>query len=389
MSNERVPMSAPDINDDDIGAVVEVLRSGRLSLGPMQEQFEKLVADYTRVKRAVAVSSGTAALHLLVRAMGIGPGHEVLVPSFTFAASVNCILYEGATPVFVDIEPDTYNLDPRDLESKITPRTRAIVVVDAFGHPADWDEIERIAREHDLRVIDDSCEALGARYKGRPIGSLGDAATFAFYANKQITTGEGGMIVTDDDRVAELCQSWRNQGRGTMGSWLEHERLGYNYRMDEMSAALGASQMKRLDTILRKRAEVARHYADHLASFNWLGLPKVREDVRTSWFVFVVTLERSIDRSVLVERLAAEGIPARAYFPPIHLQPYFQERANTGSFTAGWRWGRGSLPVTEDISTRTLALPFHTNLTEVEVGLVARALSAAAGGSRIHQTARA
>jgi perosamine synthetase len=366
MNTERVPMSAPDINDDDIAAVVEVLRSGRLSLGPMQECFEQSVADYCGVKHAVAVSSGTAALHLLVRALEIGPGHEVLVPSFTFAASVNCILYERATPVFVDIEPDTYNLDPRDLERKITPRTRGIVVVDCFGHPADWGEIERIAQKHDLRVIDDSCEALGARYKKRPLGSLGDAATFAFYANKQITTGEGGMIVTDNDDVADLCRSWRNQGRGRMGTWLEYE----------MSAALGVSQMERLETILTKREYVARMYTDRLSRFSWVRAPLARPEVRASWFVYVVTLDKGLDRDDVARRMAEQGVPVRAYFPPVHQQPYFRSLLAKSDGLQALR-EPGPLPVTEDIGARTLALPFHSNLTAPEVELVVEALAKA------------
>src|SRR5205085_1829969 len=225
----------------DVDAVVAVMRSGRLALGPKIKEFEGAVADYVGTRHAIAVSSGTAALHLIVKALGITTGDEVLVPSFTFAASVNALLYEGATPVFVEIEGDTYNLDPADLERRITPRTKAVMAVDVFGHPADWDQLQRIADQHGLKLIDDSCEALGASYKGVKLGRFGEAAAFAFYPNKQITTGEGGIIVTDDDQMARLCRSLANQGRGEMGAWLEHDRLGYNYRIDEMSAALGAS----------------------------------------------------------------------------------------------------------------------------------------------------
>ena len=377
---ELVPMSSADITEDDIESVVEVLRSGRLSLGPAQERFEELVAEYIGVEHAVAVSSGTAALHLLVRAVGIEPGDEVLVPSFTFAASVNCILYEGAVPVFVDVEPATYNLDPLDLEAKITRRTRAIVAVDAFGHPAEWDEIERIAKKHGLAVIDDACEALGARYRGRRIGTMGDAATFAFYANKQITTGEGGMIVTDDAGIAEACRSWRNQGRGRMGSWLEHERLGYNYRMDEMSAALGVSQMGRVDALLRRRREAARTYSHYLKQFDWLATPMALDHVWVSWFVYVVRLAPHVDREALIAALAGQGIPSRAYFSPVHLQPYIQTMLAAGKLGAGWDWSPGSLPVTEELSRHTLALPFHSNLTEADVDLVVRALAKSAPG---------
>jgi perosamine synthetase len=375
---ELVPMSSADIADEDIHAVVKVLRSGRLSLGPAQEKFENLVAEYVGAEHAVAVSSGTAALHLLVKSLGLGPGDEVLVPSFTFAASVNCILYEGATPVFVDIDPVTYNLEPADLEAKITSRTRAIVVVDAFGHPAEWDEIERIARKHGLAIIDDACEALGSRYRGRRIGSLGDAATFAFYANKQITTGEGGMLVTSDTAIADACRSWRNQGRGMMGSWLEYERLGYNYRMDEMSAALGCSQMGRIDSLLERRRAAADAYTFHLSRFDWLETPVVLGHTRVSWFVYVIRLAPRVDREALVESLAEQGIPTRAYFSPVHLQGYVQELAADGYFGARWDWSPGSLPVTEELSERTLALPFHSNLTEADVHLVVRALARSA-----------
>ncbi|MBC7220201.1 DegT/DnrJ/EryC1/StrS family aminotransferase [Candidatus Bipolaricaulota bacterium] len=270
---DRMPMSAPDISEEDVRAVAEVVRSGRLALGPQTEEFERLIAEYVGAKHAVAVSSGTTALHLVVRALGIGPGNEVLVPSFTFAASVNVILYERGTPVFVDIEPDTYNLDPEDLARKITPRTKAILAVDVFGHPAEWDAILRIAGKHGLRVIDDACEALGAEYKGKKLGGFGDAATFAFYPNKQMTTGEGGVVVTDDAELASLCRSLRNQGRGEMGSWLEHERLGYNYRMTEMSAALGVSQLARIEALLAKRDRVARMYSERLSGLEFVRPP--------------------------------------------------------------------------------------------------------------------
>lgn len=361
----KISMSFPDINDDDITAVTAVLRSGQLALGPQAVEFERLVAAYVGVKHALTVSSGTAALHLLVRALGLGPDDEALVPSFTFAASVNALLYEGVTPVFVDVEPETYNLDPADLARKVTPRTKAIMAVDVFGHPADWDAIQAVAGAHNLRVIDDSCEALGAEYQGRRLGSFGDAATFAFYPNKQMTVGEGGMIVTDDDEIARLCRSMRNQGRPEMGAWLEHERLGYNYRMDELSAALGVSQFKRLETFLEKRARVAQRYTEQLASLEWVRPPQVQPHVRMSWFVYVITLAEGLDRDAVIRRLAEQGIPARGYFAPIHTQPYI--RARFGDLA-------GTLPVTEAIAPRTLALPFHNNLSEQQVDAVVDAL---------------
>jgi len=365
---ERIPMSSPDIDESDIQAVVEVLKSGRLSLGPKTKEFEELMAEYVGVKYAVAVSSGTTALHTIVRALGIGEGDEVLVPSFTFCASMNVILYERAIPVFVDIEPETYNLDPEDLERKITKRTKAIMVVDVFGHPAEWDEILKIADKYNLKVIDDSCEALGAEYKGKKIGQFGSASAFAFYPNKQITTGEGGIIVTDDENIAKVARSLRNQGRGEMGAWLHHERLGYNYRMDEMSAALGVSQLKRIENFLQKREKVAQMYTEKLKKFSWVRPPKVKPYVRMSWFVYVITLENGIDRDKVIEEMAKEGIPARGYFSPIHLQPYMREM---------FGYKGGELPVTENIAKRTLALPFHNNLTEEEIDEVIRVLEKA------------
>ncbi len=365
MNQITIPMSLPDINDADIQSVVSVIRSGRLALGSQAVEFERLVAEYVGVKYALAVSSGTAALHLLVRSLALGPGDEVLVPSFTFAASVNAILYEGATPVFVDIEPDTYNLDPHDVAQKVTPRTKAIMAVDVFGHPAEWDALTSIAQQYGLRVIDDSCEALGAEYKGRKLGSFGDAAAFAFYPNKQMTVGEGGMIVTDDDEIARLCRSMRNQGRPEMGAWLEHERLGYNYRLDEMSAALGVSQFKRLETFLAKREKVAQMYTERLQALDWIRPPLVRLDVRMSWFVYVVTLMEGLQRDAVIQTLADQGIPARGYFAPIHTQAYIYEQM--GDL-------RGTLPVTESISGRTIALPFHNNLGEAQVEIVVEAL---------------
>jgi len=284
----------------------------------------------------------------------------------------------------VDIEPDTYNLNPNDLERKVTPRTKAIMVVDVFGHPAEWDEILRIAEKYNLKVIDDSCEALGAEYKSHALrvmsdesklsnqstqaesqweklGRFGDAASFAFYPNKQMTTGEGGIIITDDDEIARICRSLRNQGRGEMGAWLEHERLGYNYRMTKMSAALGVSQLKRIEEILAKRAHVASMYTEHLSGVEGMRPPVVRPHVRMSWFVYVVTLREGIRRDAVMQGMAEKGIPTRGYFSPIHLQPYIRSLLDTHE---------GMLPVTESVAKRTIALPFHNNLTEDEIDYV-------------------
>ncbi len=362
---EMISMSAPDIDDLDIAAVVEVLRSGRLSLGPKIEAFEEAISHYVGVRHAVAVSSGTAALHLIVKALGLGPGDEVLVPSFTFAASINVLLYEGITPVFCDIEGTTYNLDPMVLVKSITPQTKAVLAVDVFGHPVDWEAVTRIAEKHDLRVIDDSCEALGAEYDGRKVGQFGDAAAFAFYPNKQITTGEGGVLVTNDSEIARIARSLRNQGRGEMGSWLEHERLGFNYRMDEMSAALGLSQLRRIETFLAKRQHVADLYSRRLSSVPGVRTPLVSPRVRMSWFVYVITLDQELDRDAVVEALKKRDIPLRCYFSPIHLQSYIVRRNDCRI---------EELPVTESIARRTLALPFHNRLTAGEVDEVVEAL---------------
>lgn len=364
----KVSLASAELDEEDIQAVIQVLRSGRLALGPKTQEFEQMIADYVGVKYTVAVNSGTSALHLIVRSLGIGPGDEVLVPSFTFASSVNAIIYEGATPVFIDIEPETYNLDICELEKKITPRTKAIMAVDIFGHPSDWDEITKISREHQLRVIDDSCEALGSEYKGRKIGQFGDAAAFAFYPNKQITTGEGGIIVTNNKEIADLCRSMRNQGRGDMGVWLKHERLGYNYRMDEMSAALGVSQLKRIEKFLLKREQVAHWYNERLFGLDWVLPPVVKECVRKSWFVYVITLAEGLKREIVMKELEKQGVPCRAYFSPIHLQPYIKKYLGS----VDWH-----LPITESVAQRTIALPFHNNLKPDEIDFVVNALQKA------------
>jgi len=365
---EPIPMSGADIDETDIAAVVEVLRSGRLALGPRTIEFERAIAEVAGVPHAVAVSSGTAALHLALLALGIGAGDEVLVPSFTFSASVSVIFQVGARPVFVDVLPDVYTLDPEDLAARCTPRCRGIMAVDVFGHPAEWEEILALAEREGLGVVDDSCEALGARYQGQPLGSFGDAAAFAFYPNKQITTGEGGVLVTASETVAELARSLRNQGRDAMGTWLEHPRLGFNYRLDEMSAALGASQLRRLPALLARREEVAATYSRLLAGIDGVEVPRVRPGVKMSWFVYVVRLAEGIDRERVMASLAARGVPARAYFSPIHLQPYVRERLGELA---------GTLPVTEALARRTVALPFHGHLRREQAERVAEALAAA------------
>ncbi|GGL09644.1 DegT/DnrJ/EryC1/StrS family aminotransferase [Deinococcus radiotolerans] len=360
-------MAAADINEDDIQAVMGVLRSGRLALGDWAGIFEQRVAEFVGVRHAICVNSGTAALHLIVRGLGLGPGDEVIVPSFTFAASVNALLYEGVTPVFADITPDTFNLDPADVRARVTPRTRAVMVVDVFGHPAPWAELEQVAEEFNLMLLDDCCEALGSAIGERRLGSLGRAGAFAFYPNKQITSGEGGMIVTNDDQLAQAARSMANQGRPAMGAWLEHERLGFNYRLDEMSAALGASQMQRLPQLLARRREVAALYTRRLAPLPNVRVPVTRPGVVVSPFVYVVTLTGTAPhRDEVMKRLAAQGVPSRGYFAPLHQQPYMQGYA-----------APACLPVTEDVCARTIALPFHHQLGEADIERIAQALQVA------------
>lgn len=357
----KIEMAMADIDETDVQAVADVVRSKRLALGSKNQEFEKMVCEKFGVKHAITVNSGTSALHLIVKAMGIGPGDEVLVPSFTFVASVNALLFEGATPVFVDIDPETYNFCTKDAEKKVTSKTKAMMVVDVFGHPVDWKAINSFAQKHDLKVIDDCCEAIGAKFDGKYSGSFGDAGTFAFYPNKQMTTGEGGMIVTNCDKTAELCRAYRNQGRGAMGAWLEHEHLGFNYRMDEMSAALGCTQLAKLDRILSDRARVAEMYLEELKTCPEIKTQVIKDNVSMSWFVFVVTMPREFDRNAVMKALEDQGIPSRAYFSPVHTQKYLKEKFLVSD---------KSLPVTMDVSERTIALPFHGMMTSQEVKYV-------------------
>jgi perosamine synthetase len=368
-----IPLARPEIAEDDIAAVLEVLRSDRLSLGPKTVAFERALAETIGVQHAVAVNSGTSALHLLVRAFEIGPGDEVITTPFSFIASTNCILFERATPVFVDIEPETLCIDPALVERAITPRTKAILAVDVFGHPAELPAIEEIARAHGLQLIEDSAESLGSTLGGRPCGSFGDAGIFGFYPNKQITTGEGGAIVTDDARIAELCRSMADQGRGAEEAWLHHVRLGYNYRLDEMSAALGLSQLARLREIVAARARVADLYLGALSDAEEIVLPKVAPGVGMSWFLFVVRLADRFsraDRDRVLAALARAGIGCRNYFEPIHLQPFIRKALGTGP---------GQFPVAEHVGDRTIALPFYPQMTQQEVSRVADALLSSLG----------
>ena len=364
----RINLSAPWIDERDEELVLEVLRSGWLSLGPTGPRFESLLAAAVEAPHCAAVSSGTAGLHLCMRLAGVGPGDEVITSPYSFVASANCAIYEGATPVFADIHPRTFNLDPAAVEAAITPRTKAIVAVDIFGYPAELDPLLELCRRHGLTLIEDACEALGARYKGRRLGSHGHPAVWAFYPNKQMTTGEGGAVTTHSEEQHELLVSLRNQGRLETSSWLQHGRLGYNYRLDDLSAALGIGQVEKLDRMLAARGAVAARYGELLAGVDVeTPLPDDADHVR-SWFVYVVKLPAGVDRNGVMAELAEQGIATAPYLPSIHLQSYMRER---------YGFGEGMLPVSEDCSARTMALPFHARLDAGDQERVVEALRAA------------
>lgn len=360
-----IPLSGPDLTQREREYVLEVLNSGQLALGEKMRAFEEKVASFTGAKYAVACNSGTSGLHMLVRAMGISDGDEVITTPFSFVASSNCVLFERAKPVFVDIDERTLNLDVSQIESRITERTKAILPVHVFGQPAEMEAVREIADRYGLRVIEDACEAIGAKWNGRMAGTFGDAGVFAFYPNKQLTTGEGGIIVTDDRELADLCRSLRNQGRSEDPQWLAHVRLGYNYRLDELSAALGLAQMERVEEILARREQVAALYRERLREMPGVEVPEIDPRAQMSWFVFVVRLAAGIDRDRVMEGLLRRRIGCRPYFPPIHLQPFYVEQF-------GYR--AGDFPVAERISSSTLALPFFNRITEEEIEEVAAAL---------------
>ena len=359
------------MTDHERERVLDVLRSDRLSRGPVLDAFETAMAEHCGTEHAVAVSSGTAALHCIVAALDLTPGAEVLTPPFSFVASSNVLLYEDLRPRFVDINPSPYTIDVDRVADALTPRTEAILAVDVFGVPADWPALTALAEAHDLHLIDDACEAIGASVHDRPIGRWGDAAAFGFYPNKQITTGEGGCITTDDGDLARTCRALRNQGRAPDGR-MRHDRLGYNYRLDEMSAALGGAQLDRLDALLGRRATVAEMYQDALAPLSDdVARPAELPDGDRSWFVYVVRLRDHFApsaRDQLMARLQENGIGCAPYFPAIHLQPYYRDR---------FGFAPGDFPVCERTSARTLALPFFGDLTRDDVDRVAETLAEA------------
>jgi len=361
----RVPLSKPWVTQEDVESVVNVLNTTYLSFGPKLNEFEKKLAEIAGRKYAVAVNSGTSALHLTIKSLGIKEGDEVITTPFSFIASSNCILFEGAKPIFVDVRKDTYNINPDLIEEKIAERTKAILGVDVFGQPAEWDIIEKIAEKYELYVIEDSCEAIGSEYKGKKAGSFGAAGAFAFYPNKQMTTGEGGVIVTDNEEIYKLSRSIRNQGRGEDESWLYHTRLGYNYRISDINCALGISQLKRLNKIIEMRDAVAKMYSQKLSEVEEVITSCINPEViRMSWFVYVIRLTEDFGRNkrdMVIEELEKRGIQTQNYFEAIHLQPFYVEQ---------FGFKKGDFPITEFVSERTIALPFYTTMTEEEIDYV-------------------
>ncbi len=364
----RIYLSRPDITEKEIEAVCAVLRSPSLSLGPQLAEFEQAFAKYIGTKRAVGVNSGTSGLFLCMLALGIGPGDEVITTPFTFIASATSIMMAGARPVFVDIDPVSLNIDPAKIEAAITAKTKAVLPVEVFGNPAGLDKVCEIAQKRNLSVIEDSCEALGSALDGKKVGTFGTMSVFGFYPNKQITTGEGGMILTDDDGLADMCVSLRNQGRGKGSGWLGHDRLGYNFRLSDINCALGIVQLSRIDQIKAKRRQVAKWYQEMLADDDRLIVPTEPNGCDMSWFVFVVRLADGFaleQRNRILQAMKSRNIQVGNYFPPVHLQPFMAER---------FGYKQGDFPVTEAVSRRTIALPFHNNLTKDETAIVCKTL---------------
>jgi perosamine synthetase len=365
----KIPLSSPDITDQEINAVVEVLKTTTLSLGPKIKEFEENIAKYIGAKYAVAVNSGTSALHLAVKSLDISDGDEVITTPFSFIASSNCMLFERAKPIFVDIREDTMNIDETKMEKVLTSRTKAVLPVHVFGYPCEMDKLTKLTKDHGLAMIEDACEAIGAEYKGKKAGSFADCSVFAFYPNKQMTTGEGGVLVTDREDIYKLSSSLRNQGRDDGMKWLAHNRLGYNYRLSDINCALGIVQLSRIEEMLNKRVKVANLYKEALLEIPEIILPA--EDsghIKRSWFVYVVRLSPEFSeqqRDKIIEILKKNEIGCNNYFPPIHLEPFYVKQ---------FGFKKGDFPVTESIASRTIALPFFNNLSPESVKYVAKVL---------------
>lgn len=353
-----VPLSQPFVGEEEIQAVIEVMRSSQLALGPQTEAFEQAFAEAHGAKYAIAVNSGTSGLHVVVRALGIGEGDEVISSPFSFIASSNCVLFEKATPVFVDVLDDTFNIDPDKIEAAITPRTKAIIPVHVFGQSADMDRIMEIARKHNLKVIEDACESPLAKHNGKMAGTFGDCAVYGFYPNKQMTTGEGGMIITNDEELYKMCRSLRNQGRGDSMQWLSHTRLGYNYRISEMTAAMGLVQTQKLPHIISKRQELAAKYDELFRDIPGIKLPVTKPENEHTWFVYALRIAAE-KRDALLKKLNEKGVQSKAYFfPCIHMQEFYVE-----SF--GYKYG--DFPIAEQISHESFVLPFFTQMTDEQM----------------------
>jgi perosamine synthetase len=369
LSLEAIPLARPYLDEREEELVTEVLRSGRLSLGPTIERFEELLAERIGAPYVAAVSSGTAGLHLLARSAGVGPGDQAITSPISFASSANCFIFEGAEPVFADVDRRTLNLDPDALEAAITERTKAVVAVDMFGYPCELDEIRSICERHGLALIEDAAEALAAEYKGAPIGSHGPSGVFGFYPNKQLATGEGGVVFTHSEEEWQLVRSLRNQGRDYEGgAWFHHVRLGFNYRWTDVQAAIGIGQLEKLDRLLALRSAVAERYGRLLEGVEVDPLCGDDADHRRSWFVYVVVLPRGAERSRVMEELRTQGIGTADYVPCVHLQPYMRE---------AYGFSEGTCPVAEDVASRTLALPFFPHLEAEDQERVVEALRAA------------
>ncbi len=365
---KKYPIAKPHITATDEKLVLEVLNSGNLSLGPKYKEFEKEFAKKIGTKHACAVSSGTAGLHLAMIAANIKPGDEVITSPFSFIASANSILYVGAKPVFVDIDSITYNMDPEKIEAAITPKTKAILVVHIFGQAADMTRISKIAKKHKLKIIEDACESICAEHGRQKVGTFGESAVFAFYPNKQMTTGEGGMIVTNNEKTYKLCSSLRNQGRAENMQWLDHERLGYNYRMDEMSAALGITQLEKLDFLVNERQKIAALYTKYLLSHSELvQIPAIAKNNSHTWFVYVTLLKNNkLKRDKLITELAKQGISTKPYLPSIHLFSFYKKR---------FGYKKGDFPIAERVSNSSIALPFYIGLKENDVNYIVNKLT--------------
>jgi len=374
---EKIPLSKPYIDKEDIQGVVEVLKSGQLCLGPKTQEFEKKFAAYVQRKHGIAVNSGTSALHLCVEATGLKKGNEAITTPLSFIASSNCILYRDAKPVFADIDEKTWNIDPEKISEKITKKTKAILPVHLFCQPCDMDPIMKAAEENSLAVIEDSCEVIGAEYKKRKAGSFGDLSVFSFYPNKQMTTGEGGIIVTDNEAMAKMCDSLRNQGRAEMtrggDNWLSHDKIGYNFRLSDMACSLGITQLKKIDFLINKRNEAVMQYKKLLKKIDGITMQEISPNTtRTSQFVFVVKADETISRDKLINCLTEKGIPSRPYFPALHLQPLYKKM---------FGYKEGDYPIAEAVSRQTFSLPFFTEISSGQIETVCEALQKAVSGA--------